>query len=94
MHNQYITFSYYILLGCVTASDGNFALSLSYVCAYFHVKAHIFLPSVTLKHKIDNILRFGKEYVEVNLVEANYEETVEIARKYSIGMRHNLFSFT
>lgn len=69
----------------MTASDGNFALSLSYVCAYFKVKGIIFLPSVTLKHKIDNIQRFGKEYVEVNLVEANYEETVEIAHKYSIG---------
>ncbi|KAL4512614.1 hypothetical protein ABPG72_020451 [Tetrahymena utriculariae] len=69
--------------GCVTASDGNFALSLAIVAAHFQVKAHIFLPSVTLKHKIDNILRFGKEYVEVSLVEANYEETVEVAKKYS-----------
>lgn len=47
------------------------------------MKAHIFLPSVTLKHKVDNILRFGKEFVEVKLVEANYEETVEMARKFS-----------
>lgn len=75
----------------MTASDGNFALSLSYVCGYFQVKAHIFLPSVTLKHKIDNILRVGKEYVEVNLVEANYEETVEIARKFSIGNKPSSF---
>jgi len=78
--------------GCVTASDGNFALSLSYLCAYFQVKAHIFLPSVTLKHKVDNILRFGKEFVEVKLVEANYEETVEMARKYSQGNNNNHIS--
>ncbi|EGR32305.1 threonine dehydratase, putative [Ichthyophthirius multifiliis] len=80
----YIILTYLYFIGIVTASDGNFALAVSYLCNQYKIKGYIFLPNVCQKQKIENIQQFGQEYVEIKLVNGGfYEDAVKYAKEFS-----------
>lgn len=43
----------------------------------------MFVPTVCIKAKIENMIRFGKEFIEIKTVGDNFEESVHEAILYS-----------
>lgn len=74
-------------LGVVTASAGNHAQGVALSCSLLKIKGVIFMPVVTPNQKIDKVKNFGKQYIEIKLVGANYDEASKASKEYATS--HN-----
>jgi len=68
----------------VTCSAGNHAQGVAYSCERLRMKGNIFMPTITPEQKINKVKQFGKEYVNINLVGANFDECFKVAKQFSI----------
>ncbi len=69
--------------GVVCASAGNHAQGVALSCSLLKIKGVIFMPTVTPNQKIDKVRNFGKQYVEIRLVGANYDEASRASKEYA-----------
>lgn len=69
--------------GVVCASAGNHAQGVALSCSLLKIKGVIFMPIVTPNQKIDKVRNFGKHYVEIKLVGANYDEVSKASKEYA-----------
>lgn len=67
--------------GIVAASAGNHAQGVAYACAALGIKGRIYVPESTPKQKLSRILVHGKEWVELKLVGANFDEAAAAAHE-------------
>ena len=70
--------------GIVTCSAGNHAQGVALSCNKLGINGDIFMPKITTKQKIDKVKKFGKENVRIFLEGNNFDESFDIAKKYSI----------
>ena len=69
--------------GVVCASAGNHAQGVALSCSLLGIKGVIFMPVVTPNQKIDKVRNFGKEFVEIKLLGANYDEASKASKTYA-----------
>lgn len=69
--------------GVVCASAGNHAQGVALSCSLLKIKGVIFMPIVTPNQKIDKVRNFGKHYIEIKLVGANYDEASKASKEYA-----------
>ncbi|MFH0773232.1 MAG: threonine ammonia-lyase IlvA [bacterium] len=67
----------------VCASAGNHAQGVALSCFLLKTKGIIFMPTVTPNQKIEKVRNFGKHYIEVKLVGANYDEASKASKEYA-----------
>jgi len=67
--------------GVVCASAGNHAQGVALSCSLLKIKGVIFMPTVTPNQKIDKVRNFGKQFVEIRLVGANYDEASKASKE-------------
>ncbi|RXM43902.1 threonine ammonia-lyase IlvA [Flavobacterium sp. YO12] len=65
--------------GIVCASDGNHAQGVAYCCELLKIMGKIYLPKNTSKQKLEQIQKFGKEYIKIVLTGDYFEEAYSIA---------------
>lgn len=70
--------------GIVTCSAGNHAQGVAYSCDKLNIPGFIFMPKITTKQKIDKVKQFGNKHVNIFLEGNNFDESFDIAMKYSI----------
>ncbi|HEX8427260.1 threonine ammonia-lyase IlvA [Hymenobacter sp.] len=66
----------------VCASAGNHAQGVAYACQLLGLKGYIFMPAATPAQKVDKVRLFGKEYVEVVLTGASFDDSFNSAREF------------
>ncbi|MFC6998958.1 threonine ammonia-lyase IlvA [Rufibacter roseus] len=66
----------------VCSSAGNHAQGVAYACQLLGVKGYIFMPAQTPAQKVSKVRLFGKEWVEVVLVGATYDDTFKAAKEF------------
>ena len=69
--------------GVVCASAGNHAQGVALSCSLLKIKGVIFMPTVTPNQKIEKVKNFGKNFVEIRLVGANYDEASKASKEYA-----------
>jgi threonine dehydratase len=69
--------------GVVCASAGNHAQGVALSCSLLKIKGVIFMPTVTPNQKIDKVRGFGKQFVEIKFVGANYDEASKASKEYA-----------
>jgi threonine dehydratase len=67
----------------VCASAGNHAQGVAYSCNLLGIKGKIFCPTTTPPQKLNRILHFGGNNIHLDRVGNNFNESLEIAQKYS-----------
>ena len=67
----------------VTASAGNHAQGVAYVCNQIKKKHHIFIPQKTPKQKIERIKYFGGKYLNLTIINDNLNAILDISKKFS-----------
>lgn len=67
--------------GIVAASAGNHAQGVAYACNALGIKGRIYVPESTPKQKLSRILVHGKEWVELKLAGANFDEASAAAHE-------------
>ena len=67
----------------VCASAGNHAQGVAYACQLLGLKGYIFMPAQTPAQKVDKVRLFGKEYVEVVLTGASFDDSFRAAKDFS-----------
>jgi len=70
--------------GIVTCSAGNHAQGVAFSCNKLSIQGDIFMPKITTKQKIDKVKNFGGSYVNIFLEGSNFDESFNIAKKYSL----------
>jgi len=70
--------------GIVTCSAGNHAQGVAFSCKRLSISGDIFMPKITTKQKIDKVKNFGGSYVNIFLEGSNFDESFNIAKKYSL----------
>lgn len=70
--------------GIVTCSAGNHAQGVAFSCNRLLIRGDIFMPKITTKQKIDKVKNFGGSYVNIFLEGSNFDESFNIAKKYSL----------
>jgi threonine dehydratase len=65
--------------GVVCASAGNHAQGVAFACQKMQVHGKIFMPVMTPQQKVNKVILFGKQYVEVVLVGATYDDAYDEA---------------
>lgn len=70
--------------GIVTCSAGNHAQGVAFSCKRLSIQGDIFMPKITTKQKIDKVKNFGGSYVNIFLEGSNFDESFDIAKKYSL----------
>ncbi|MEG0850931.1 MAG: threonine ammonia-lyase IlvA [Flavobacterium sp.] len=65
--------------GIVCASDGNHAQGVAYCCELLKIMGKIYLPKNTSKQRLEQIQKFGKEYIKIILTGDYFEEAYSIA---------------
>jgi threonine dehydratase len=70
--------------GIVTCSAGNHAQGVAFSCKRLSIQGDIFMPKITTKQKIDKVKNFGGSYVNIFLEGSNFDESFNIAKKYSL----------
>jgi threonine dehydratase len=73
----------------VTASAGNHAQGVAYVCSKIKKKHYIFLPQNTPKQKIERIKYFGGNYLNLNIINDNLNNILQISQKFSEENNYN-----
>ena len=68
----------------VTASAGNHAQGVSYICNTLKKNHHIFLPHNTPKQKIERIKFFGGHYLNLNIIDDTLSNILKISHDFSI----------
>lgn len=68
--------------GVVTASAGNHAQGVAYTCYKLQIPAKIYMPVTTPRQKIDQVLYFGGDYVEVILTGDTFDESYTASMAY------------
>jgi threonine dehydratase len=68
----------------VCASAGNHAQGVAYCCNLLGLKGKIFCPITTPPQKIGRIKNFGGENIDLKLVGANFNESLEISKNYCL----------
>ncbi|WP_078553326.1 threonine ammonia-lyase IlvA [Bacillus alkalicellulosilyticus] len=68
--------------GIVCASAGNHAQGVAYSCKTLQIKGRIFMPATTPRQKVDQVVFFGKEYVEVVLTGDTFDDSFNEAMNY------------
>jgi threonine dehydratase len=66
----------------VCSSAGNHAQGVAYACQLLGVKGYIFMPAQTPAQKVNKVRLFGKEWVEVVLTGATYDDTFKAAKDF------------
>jgi len=66
----------------VCASAGNHAQGVAYACQLLGLKGFIFMPAQTPAQKVDKVRLFGKEFVEVVLTGASFDDSFRAAREF------------
>lgn len=66
----------------VCASAGNHAQGVAYACQLLGLKGYIFMPAQTPAQKVDKVRLFGKEFVEVVLTGASFDDSFQAARAF------------
>ncbi|AKQ45049.1 threonine dehydratase [Rufibacter radiotolerans] len=66
----------------VCSSAGNHAQGVAYACQLLGVKGFIFMPAQTPAQKVNKVRLFGKEWVEVVLTGATYDDTFKAAKDF------------
>ena len=69
--------------GVVCASTGNHAQGVAFTCNNLKIKGTIFMPITTPLQKISRVKHFGDEWVKINLVGSNYDESYEAALDFA-----------
>jgi threonine dehydratase len=67
----------------VCASAGNHAQGVAYACQLLGLRGVIFMPAQTPAQKVDKVRLFGKEYVEVVLTGASFDDSFRSAKEFS-----------
>ena len=65
--------------GIITASAGNHAQGVAYSANELKISATIFMPKDTQTQKINKVKKFGGDYVNIQLVGNNFDESKEAA---------------
>lgn len=65
----------------MAASAGNHAQGVAFACAKMKIHGNIFMPKSTPIQKLEAV-RFGQDYIRINLVGETYDEAFEASRKY------------
>ena len=66
----------------VCASAGNHAQGVAYACQLLGLKGYIFMPAQTPAQKVDKVRLFGKEFVEVMLTGASFDDSFQSAKNF------------
>ena len=69
--------------GIVTCSAGNHAQGVAYSCNKLKIKGDIYMPIITTQQKIDKVIKFGGNMINIHLVGNNFDETSEFAINYA-----------
>jgi threonine dehydratase len=69
--------------GVVTASAGNHAQGVALSCYLKKIKGTIFMPKITPRQKIERVVYFGNDWIDVKLEGENYDETAHAAKEFS-----------
>ena len=67
----------------VTCSAGNHAQGVAYTCRELNIKCTIFIPICTPMQKQERIIEFGKEYLDLQVIGSNFDESLACALKFS-----------
>ena len=67
--------------GIVCASAGNHAQGVAFSCYDLKIKGKIYMPITTPKQKINQVKKFGAEYVEVILIGDTFDQANAVAIK-------------
>jgi threonine dehydratase len=67
--------------GVICASAGNHAQGVAYSCQKMQVQGKIFMPATTPRQKVDKVILFGKEFVEIELVGDTFDDAYQAARE-------------
>lgn len=67
----------------VTASAGNHAQGVAYVCNELKLNSHIFVPDNTPIQKINRIKYFGGKYTNLNIIGNNFDDSLNKSLDYS-----------
>jgi threonine dehydratase len=76
--------------GIVCASAGNHAQGVALSCKKLGINGTIFMPVPTPKQKVDQVIMFGDDFVEVILVGDTFDDAYEAAIKFS-KEKNNIF---
>ena len=74
----------------VSASAGNHAQGVAYVCNQVKKEHYIFLPQSTPKQKIERIKYFGGEYLNLNIVDDDLSNVLKQSERFA---KHNNYNF-
>ena len=66
----------------MTASAGNHAQGIAYVCRHMKIKGTIFMPSITPKLKVKSVRYHGGEYVDIQLTGTTFDDAVKQANLF------------
>lgn len=82
MHYLYDSNS--LINNVVTCSAGNHAQGVAFTCNKMNIYGNIFMPKITTKQKIEKVQKFGGKYTKIFLEGNNFDESYEIAQKYTV----------
>jgi threonine dehydratase len=66
-----------------TASAGNHAQGVALTCRDLKINHSIFVPVTTPKQKIDRIRHFGQDYIDLQIVGSNFNESLDASREFA-----------
>lgn len=69
--------------GVVCASAGNHAQGFAYSCERRGIHGVVFMPQVTPRQKIQQTMRFGKNWINIRLTGDTYDDCAEAAISYA-----------
>lgn len=69
--------------GVVCASAGNHAQGVAYSCAKLGIQGTIFMPAKSPQQKVDKVRKFGKEFVNIQLVGNTFDEAFAASQEFS-----------
>lgn len=67
--------------GVVCASAGNHAQGVAYSCRILQIPGKIFMPATTPRQKLNQVARFGDQYVEIVLIGDTFDDSYLQARQ-------------
>ncbi|MDQ0189118.1 threonine ammonia-lyase IlvA [Alicyclobacillus cycloheptanicus] len=68
--------------GVVCASAGNHAQGVAYSCRHLNVRGTIFMPTTTPRQKVNQVARFGGDFVTIQLMGDTFDDAFAAAMDY------------
>ena len=68
--------------GIVCASAGNHAQGVAYACALLGLKGTVFMPVPTPSQKVQQVRKYGKEYVDIRLAGDTFDDAYHQAQAF------------